>query len=135
MNKNDEYYSSDKIISERRNKFRELISKKHIMDSNFNKLLSICPCCGYPKSNSSLCNLCLWDDDGQDDSNAKLVRGGPNGLLSLEQARTNFKKCLNYMGKKLNIIDKNKILIKMKCFETALNTENNEDINKLLKEI
>ncbi|WHO76586.1 MULTISPECIES: CPCC family cysteine-rich protein [Rhizobium] len=34
--------------------------------------------------------VCFWEDDGQDDHDAELVRGGPNGPLSLVQARLNF---------------------------------------------
>jgi len=32
----------------------------------------------------------FWEDDGQDDHDADEVRGGPNGTLSLLQARLNF---------------------------------------------
>ena len=35
--------------------------------------------------------MCYWEDDGQDDHDANDVRGGPNGVLSLEQARLNFE--------------------------------------------
>jgi hypothetical protein len=38
-----------------------------------------------------LCPVCWWEDDGQDDADAEVVRGGPNGNLSLEQARQNFR--------------------------------------------
>jgi hypothetical protein len=37
-----------------------------------------------------LCPVCFWEDDGQDDHDADLVRGGPNGPLSLTQARANY---------------------------------------------
>ena len=30
---------------------------------------------------------CDWEDDGQDDADADVVRGGPNGRLSLTAAR------------------------------------------------
>ncbi|MFD2262023.1 CPCC family cysteine-rich protein [Lacibacterium aquatile] len=33
----------------------------------------------------------FWEDDGQDDHDADLIRGGPNSDLSLTQARLNFK--------------------------------------------
>jgi hypothetical protein len=39
-----------------------------------------------------ICDLCDWEDDGQDDENASIVSGGPNSGYSLEQARTNFQK-------------------------------------------
>ena len=64
---------------------------------------SFCPCCGYPTLSKridpqmpewDICVLCNWEDDGQDDSFADVVRGGPNGIYSLTQARENFKKYL-----------------------------------------
>lgn len=33
---------------------------------------------------------CGWEDDGQDDKDAHIVRGGPNGSLSLAQARLEY---------------------------------------------
>ena len=33
---------------------------------------------------------CGWEDDGQDDHDADVVRGGPNGRLSLTQARLDY---------------------------------------------
>jgi hypothetical protein len=37
-----------------------------------------------------MCPVCYWEDDGQDDADANIVRGGPNGNLSLSEARNNF---------------------------------------------
>lgn len=37
------------------------------------------------------CPVCCWEDDGQDDPHADEVWGGPNGRLSLTQARTNYQ--------------------------------------------
>lgn len=37
-----------------------------------------------------ICPVCFWEGDGQDDHDVAVVRGGPNGSLSLEQARRNF---------------------------------------------
>ena len=37
-----------------------------------------------------LCPVCFWEDDGQDDHDADEIRGGPNGVLSLTQARANY---------------------------------------------
>lgn len=34
--------------------------------------------------------MCYWTDDGQTDADAAVVRGGPNGELSLSEARLNF---------------------------------------------
>ncbi len=56
-----------------------------------------CPCCGYLTLNErgvwDICQVCYWEDDGQDDHNADMVLGGPNGVLSLTQARVNFRAC------------------------------------------
>ncbi|HEV2273776.1 MAG TPA: CPCC family cysteine-rich protein [Acidobacteriaceae bacterium] len=54
-----------------------------------------CLCCGYktlvqPES-LELCEVCWWQDDGQDDSDADVVRGTVNGRLSLTRARLNFR--------------------------------------------
>ncbi len=37
-----------------------------------------------------ICPVCSWEDDGQDVHDAHVVRGGPNGNLSLARARLNF---------------------------------------------
>ena len=55
-----------------------------------------CPCCGFKtlfgRGQDEICPVCFWEDDGQDDHDASEVRGGPNGTLSLTEARTNFRK-------------------------------------------
>jgi hypothetical protein len=54
-----------------------------------------CPCCGfrtlYERGGFEICPVCYWEDDGQDDNDAGTVRGGPNGGLSLIQARANYR--------------------------------------------
>lgn len=54
-----------------------------------------CPCCGYPTlpelNSYEICELCNWEDDGQDDETAEEVWGGPNSDYSLSEARKNFK--------------------------------------------
>ena len=53
-----------------------------------------CPCCGYKtlreRGGFEACAICYWEDDGQDDADADVVKGGPNGDLSLTQGRANF---------------------------------------------
>jgi hypothetical protein len=53
-----------------------------------------CPCCRAltldMRGGFECCPVCYWEDDGQDDADADDVRGGPNGTLSLSQARANF---------------------------------------------
>lgn|SRR5678816_4452960 len=53
-----------------------------------------CPCCqcltlAEPAA-FEICSVCSWEDDGQGDSDADEVRGGPNGSLSLTDARRGF---------------------------------------------
>lgn len=41
-----------------------------------------------------ICQVCFWEDDGQDEANAtepSSAHGGPNRDLSLAQARENFR--------------------------------------------
>ena len=53
-----------------------------------------CPCCKFKtlcgRSAYEICPVCYWEDDGQDEHDADVVRGGPNGSLSLRQAQKNF---------------------------------------------
>ena len=53
-----------------------------------------CPCCRLPTLDErgayDICPVCWWEDDGQDDPHADEVWGGPNGALSLSDARAEF---------------------------------------------
>ena len=53
-----------------------------------------CPCCGHPtlseRGGGERCRECGWYDDGQDDHDSEVVRGGPNGCLSLDAARLGY---------------------------------------------
>lgn len=55
-----------------------------------------CPCCFCrtlsERATFEICAVCFWEDDGQDDDDAEVVRGGPNGALSLTQARANYRR-------------------------------------------
>ena len=54
-----------------------------------------CPCCGHrrlpSRGNYDLCPECDWEDDGQDDHDSDVIRGGPNGRLSLDAARAEYR--------------------------------------------
>ena len=56
----------------------------------------VCPCCGNRTLNErggfEICAVCFCEDDGQDDHDANDVRGGPNGALSLSDARRNYRE-------------------------------------------
>jgi cysteine-rich CPCC protein len=53
-----------------------------------------CPCCHHftlgERGEFEICPVCFWEDDGQDDHDADHIRGGPNGMLSLTEARRNY---------------------------------------------
>ncbi|MDG4827436.1 CPCC family cysteine-rich protein [Asanoa sp. WMMD1127] len=53
-----------------------------------------CPCCGHPtlaeRGGYEICDECGWEDDGQDNHDSDVVRGGPNGPESLDQARASY---------------------------------------------
>ena len=54
-----------------------------------------CPCCGHPtlpeRGVYDICRECGWEDDGQDDHDCSVVRGGPNGSMSLDAARLRYE--------------------------------------------
>ena len=52
--------------------------------------LQPCPCCGH-RTGCTTCPVCFWTDDGRPESDvAAQIAGGPNGELSLTDARLNF---------------------------------------------
>ena len=67
---------------------------ENVFKSNLDGEFYRCPCCNYltlpERGGFDICPVCFWEDDGQDEHDAGLIRGGPNGLLSLSQARLNF---------------------------------------------
>lgn len=54
-----------------------------------------CPCCGHltlsERGGFEICPVCFWEDDGQDDIDAHVDRGGPN-RGRLWHARANYLK-------------------------------------------
>jgi nucleoside 2-deoxyribosyltransferase len=73
--------------------------------------LKECPCCqsktiGELNSNE-LCIACWWEHEGQNDTNADEVFGGPNGSVSLSKARINFKKYGIFDPNRRDLIDFN----------------------------
>ncbi len=56
-----------------------------------------CPCCGCKTLETAgalaLCPVCWWEDDGQDDGDATVVRLTVNGDLSLAEARRHYTAC------------------------------------------
>ena len=50
-----------------------------------------CPCCRsltlHGRGGFEMCPVCWWEDDGQDEHDLDTMRGGPNGTLTLREAR------------------------------------------------
>jgi hypothetical protein len=94
-------------------KIQTLIQRREVMDKFIEGLsikdVATCPCCGFPTLSDhaayEICAVCNWEDDGQDNDNADEIVGGPNGTLSLTQARIDFIELLesleNRSGKKM----------------------------------
>lgn len=55
-----------------------------------------CPCCNHRtldmRGGFEICPVCFWEDDGQDEHDVDVVRGGPNARLSLTMARRNYAR-------------------------------------------
>jgi len=117
MTKNE----AENIILPRRKYFETLLPKltdtMRMYISDF--LPNTCPACGYPTLESrnrfELCEICFWEDDGQDNEGADAVWGGPNGDDSLTAYRIRFLNSLsafpgnpNFLKtkKELDILDK-----------------------------
>lgn len=71
--------------------------KPHLPLAGSNMALPLrCPCCLCKtlreRGGFEICAVCFWEDDGQDEYDADCVRGGPNGALSLTQARANYRQ-------------------------------------------
>lgn len=69
-----------------------------------------CPCCGYETIGErgvyEICRICWWEDDGQDNENAHEAWGGPNGGVSLTNARYNFLVHGIYDPKRTDLLSK-----------------------------
>jgi hypothetical protein len=55
-----------------------------------------CPCCRsltlHGRGGFEMCPVCWWEDDGQDGHDLDTMRGGPNGALTLREARENYRR-------------------------------------------
>lgn len=74
------------------------------------EMLESCPCCGRKtlgeRAGYEICRVCWWEDDGQDNSTASQVLGGPNGATSLTKARANFLLHGIFDPKRTDLIEK-----------------------------
>ena len=76
--------------------------------------LYTCPGCGFPSLTTqgefSVCSICCWEDDGQDDNADSILSGllesinisGPNGNLTLTQNRINIGYILETNAELIN---------------------------------
>jgi len=76
-------------------RYTRALEEESVLKPDGPGLVYRCPCCRYRtltcRGGFEICEVCFWEDDGQDDHDADVVRGGPNGSLSLSQARENFR--------------------------------------------
>lgn len=76
------------------NKYVDDLENRSVVEAAMDGVVYRCPCCKFKtleeRGGFEICPVCFWEDDGQDDQDADTVRGGPNGSLSLTQARKNF---------------------------------------------
>ena len=51
-----------------------------------------CPCCGHltltSRGEYSICPVCFWEDDGQDDADAAVCQRGPNHVSLIDGRRS-----------------------------------------------
>lgn len=79
------------------NRYVDDLENRSVVEPAIEGVAYRCPCCRSQtleeRGGVEICSVCFWQDDGQDDPDADTVRGGPNGTLSLTQARKNFLEC------------------------------------------
>lgn len=86
----DPLLTDEQLIAQRTQWFEAYTSQTNVFAQESGGPYS-CPCCGHvtlsERGGYEICDECGWEDDGQDDHDAHVVRGGPNGRQSLEDAR------------------------------------------------
>ena len=86
----DPSMTDEELIAQRTGWFETYNAQKNVFATKSGGPYS-CPCCGHvtlaERGAYEICGECGWEDDGQDDHDAQLVRGGPNGRESLAEAR------------------------------------------------
>lgn len=89
----DPSVSDQELVDERIQWFESYTSQRNVIASEADGPYS-CPCCGHltlsERGAYEICSECGWEDDGQDDHDSHVVRGGPNGPLSLDAARASY---------------------------------------------
>ncbi|MFG1992391.1 CPCC family cysteine-rich protein [Actinoplanes sp. NPDC048988] len=89
----DPSLSDDDLISRRTEWFAAYTSQKNVFGPRRGAPYT-CPCCGHAtlaeRGVYEICGECGWEDDGQDNHDSHVVRGGPNGSESLDQGRNRY---------------------------------------------
>ena len=93
-----DHHSSPEEQERRRQWFKRYVGQlenRSVIKAAREGVMYQCPCCRHKtleeRGGFEVCPVCFWEDDGQDDQDADTVRGGPNGALSLTQARENYR--------------------------------------------
>ncbi|MFD0973026.1 CPCC family cysteine-rich protein [Plantactinospora endophytica] len=83
----------DDLVRRRLEWFTAYASLKNVI-APVGDALHTCPCCGHATLSErgvyEICGECGWEDDGQDNHDSGVIRGGPNGRLSLDDARADY---------------------------------------------
>ncbi|MDF2192753.1 CPCC family cysteine-rich protein [Paraflavitalea sp. CAU 1676] len=89
-----ETYDTTKFNTNDRKTLAAFYTRRSIFDqyvSEHKSNLFTCPGCGYPtleqRGSYEICDVCKWEDDGQDEKDAHKVMSGPNHELSLTANR------------------------------------------------
>ena len=93
--RDDPSTSDDELIRRRTEWFLAYTSLKNVIAPRQDAPYT-CPCCGHAtlaeRGSYEICDECGWEDDGQDNHDSHVVRGGPNGPESLDQARASYER-------------------------------------------
>ena len=89
----DPELSDDELVARRTAWFESYTTQRNVVAPRSGERYT-CPCCGHrtldERGGEEICSRCDWQDDGQDDHDSDVVRGGPNRRLSLDDARRAF---------------------------------------------
>jgi hypothetical protein len=92
---NDDPNLSDEELLARRQAWFESYTQQRSVVGPLSAGGYTCPCCGQrtlsERGAYEICRVCRWEDDGQDDHDRGVIRGGPNGALSLDVARAEYE--------------------------------------------
>ena len=92
----DPRLTDEELVQRRTAWFHAYMAQRNIFDARGLELYT-CPCCGHAtlteRGAYEICGKCGWEDDGQDDHDSEVVRGGPNGPVSLYAARAAYERC------------------------------------------